>query len=135
VLMDAEHQQRTPSKNLQKGRLHRAMHDATFGVVDKVVPYGGVMSHKWTDEELWWVPKPLVVVTTAPQWARGSPLPTTSLSFRLVTNVTLAAYSCLQDPALSAYVPGRRIMLEICRRRADWALDRHARSATADMGF
>ena len=37
---------------------------------------------KWTDEELWWVPKPLVVLTTAPQWARGSPLPTTSLLFR-----------------------------------------------------
>jgi hypothetical protein len=37
---------------------------------------------KWTDEELWWVPKPLVVLTTAPHWARGSPLPATSLLFR-----------------------------------------------------
>ena len=39
ALMDAEQHQRTPSRNLQRGRLHRAMHDATFGVVDKVVPY------------------------------------------------------------------------------------------------
>ena len=38
ALMDAEQQQRTPSTCLQRGRLHRAMHDATFGVVDKVVP-------------------------------------------------------------------------------------------------
>ena len=63
------------------------MHDATFGVVDKVVPYGGgAMLHKWTDEELW-------LVSKIPE---------------------LAAYSC-RDPALSAYVPGRRILLEICR--------------------
>ncbi len=73
MLMDAEDQQRTPSNNLQEGRLRRplawAMHDAIFGVVDKVVPYGGAMLHKWTDEELWWVPKFLVVLTTAPKWA------------------------------------------------------------------
>jgi hypothetical protein len=93
ALMDSEHwqQQRTSSKNLQRGlgRLYRAtgMHDATFrvGVVDKVVPYGGhgVMSHKWTDEELpvWWVPKPLVVLTTAPQWGLHYQL-VSSLSFR-----------------------------------------------------
>ena len=39
ALMDAEQHQRTPSRNLQRGRLHRAMHDATFGVLNKVVPY------------------------------------------------------------------------------------------------
>jgi hypothetical protein len=38
MLMDARHQKRTLGKNLQKGRLHRAMHDASRGVVDKVVP-------------------------------------------------------------------------------------------------
>ena len=55
-------------------------------------------AHKWTDEELWWVPKPLVVLTTAPQWARGSPLPTTSLLFRAACDertCALAAHSCL----------------------------------------
>ena len=39
TLMDAGQQQRTPSTSLQRGRLYRVMHDATFGVVDKVVPY------------------------------------------------------------------------------------------------
>jgi hypothetical protein len=39
ALMDSEQHQRTPSRNLQRGRLHRAMHDATFGVLVKVVPY------------------------------------------------------------------------------------------------
>ena len=44
ALMDAGHQQRTPSTSLQRGRLHKAMHDATFGVVDKVVPFVCVVS-------------------------------------------------------------------------------------------
>ena len=39
AIKDAEQQQRTPSTSLQRGRLYRAMNDATFGVVDKVVPY------------------------------------------------------------------------------------------------
>ena len=57
------------------------------------------------------------------------------ISSGFLTSAALALTRASRIEPLSANVPGSWIMLEIYSGRASWALDRRARSATADMGF